>query len=87
MDTAEASPRYELAGGMESILRSHCEELLLNRDRLLVRMSNQEGLNRWRIGLNIRMVPEASIQEFRGLSVGFPDLIPTEKEFNLRIIS
>ena len=33
------------------------------------------------------MVTEASIQEFRGLSVGFPDLIPTEKEFNLRSIS
>ena len=78
MDTAEASPRYELAGRMESILRTHCVEFLLDGYALLVRVGNKKTLNRRRSGIYIRMVSEASIEEFCGLRVGFAYLVPSE---------
>jgi hypothetical protein len=56
MDTPEASSRYELAGRMESILWAHSIEFLLDRYTLLMRVSNEEGLDRRRIGIEIRMV-------------------------------
>ena len=46
MDTSEASTGYELTRGMESILRNHSIELLLDRYALLMRVSNKEGLDR-----------------------------------------
>jgi hypothetical protein len=51
MDSSKASTGYELAIRMESILRTHRIELLLYRYALLVRVSNEEGLDRRRIGL------------------------------------
>lgn len=78
MDTTEAATWNELAARMESLFRCHRVELLLDGDTLLVGVSNQERSNRRRIGLEIWMVPEASIEELCGLSVCFPYLVPSE---------
>ena len=78
MDTSKASTGYELARGMESILWAHGIELLLDRYALLVRVGNKESLNRRRIGIEIRMVTEASIEEFCGLGISFPYLVSSE---------
>jgi hypothetical protein len=78
MDTAEASPRYELAGRMESILRTHCVEFLLDGYALLVRVGNKKALDRRRSGIDIRVISKASIEEFCGLCVSFAYLVPSE---------
>jgi len=62
MDTSKASTGYELARGMESILRAHRIEFLLDRYALLVTMGNKESLDRRRIGIEIGMVTKASIE-------------------------
>jgi hypothetical protein len=49
MDPSKASTGYELAGRMESILRAHSVEFLLDGYALLVRVSNEESLDRRRI--------------------------------------
>ena len=71
MDSSEASTGYELTRGMKSILWTHCVEFLLDSDTLLMRVRNKKALNRRRSGIDIRMVSEASIEEFCGLRVGF----------------
>ena len=78
MDSSESSTGYELAGRMESILWTHRIEFFLDGYTLLMRVGNKEALNRRRSGIYIRMVSEASIEEFCCLRVGFPYLVTSE---------
>jgi hypothetical protein len=43
-----------------------------------MRVSNKEALDRRRSGIDIRVISKASIEEFCGLRVGFPYLVPSE---------
>ena len=78
MDPSKASTGYELAGRMESILWTHCIEFFLDSYTLLMRVGNKKTLDWRRSGIDVRMVSEASIEEFCGLRVGFAYLVPSE---------